>query len=321
MSRRGFIGSAVAFAAAYGPHRASAEGEAAAGAGEGGLDQEAIAFISDIHVGLPLERQRWKTMRDYPHQPAATAALVKEILALPRPPANVVNLGDISLAFGEPEDYEVAAETLKPLYDAGIKVTHAMGNHDIRAEFLKAFPGADEGTKIPGRLVYVVETPHVDIVVLDSLVEPGRRGDYGAMTKCGLGDEQKKWLVDFVAGAKRPLFICAHHPHHGLKLPMSIAKNPRVAGYIHGHSHVWTTGYMRGDFDEKARMLRTVGLPTLGFEMDVGWALLKTGASAASLVCNARDFYYPLPRPKPERPPEWDAHVRDWAGRSIHFAY
>ena len=183
MTRRGFLGVTAAFAAA-GAGCATAKGGAASART---LDPEAVGLISDIHVGLPLARQKYKTMRDYPHQPAATQALVREILALPRPPANVLCLGDISLAFGETDDYAIAAETFKPLMDAGIKVTCAMGNHDIRAEFLKYFPGYDRTTKVPGRFVSVVNTPHADFVLLDSLVEPTVRGNYGACTKKGLG--------------------------------------------------------------------------------------------------------------------------------------
>ena len=276
-TRRGFLAGTAAFAA-LGAGGCATKAAAAAGA----LDPEAIGLISDIHVGLPLARQKYKTMRDYPHQPAATQVLVREILSLPRPPANVLCLGDISLAFGEPEDYEIAAETLKPLMDAGIRVTCAMGNHDIRAEFLRCFPGYDKASKV---------------------------------------QEQLDWLKDAIASATRPTFLCSHHPASGLGIPMSIYKNRIVPGYLHGHTHQWTTGYLRGDFDENARMLREVGIPTLGFEWDVGWGLLRTTAKGATLICNARDFYYPLPKPKSERPAEWDMHVRDWAGRTIGFSF
>ena len=206
ITRRGFcLGATAAFAAA-----------ATARAGTttvGSLDPEAIGFISDIHVGLPLARQKYKTMRDYPHQPAASQALVREILALPHPPANVLCLGDISLAFGETEDYAIAAETLKPLMDAGIKVTCAMGNHDIRAEFLKYFPGYDKTTQVPGRFVSVVNTPHADFVLLDSLVEPKVRGSYGACTKKGLGKEQLEWLHASRLPVRPPSGPRTRHPH------------------------------------------------------------------------------------------------------------
>ena len=79
VTRRGFLGGTAAFAA-LGARCATAGTTAQARQ----LDPEAIGFISDIHVGLPLARQQYKTMRDYPHQPAASQALVREILALPR---------------------------------------------------------------------------------------------------------------------------------------------------------------------------------------------------------------------------------------------
>jgi len=117
------------------------------------------------------------------------------------------------------------------------------------------------------------------------------------------------------------MFLCAHHPPRGLGIPMSVFKNRIVAGYIHGHVHHWGTSYMRGDFDEHARMMRVVSIPTLGFEMDVGWGLMRTTEKGASLLCNARDHYYPLPLPKERRPAEWDIYVHDWAGREIGFSF
>ena len=136
-----------------------------------------------------------------------------------------------------------------------------------------------------------------------------------------MAQEEIPSLKETIAAATRPTFLCSHHPASGLGIPMSIYKNRIVPGYLHGHTHQWTTGYLRGDFDETARMLREVGIPTLGFEWDVGWGLMRTTAKGATLLCNARDFYYPLPVPKAKRPAEWDMHVRDWAGRTIGFSF
>ena len=63
----------------------------------------------------------------------------------------------------------------------------------------------------------------------------------------------------------------------------------------------------------------TISLVSLDRQM-VG-RLMRTTAKGASLHCNARDFYYPLPKPKAERPPEWDMHIRDWADREIGFSF
>ena len=226
VSRRNFLRGTVAMAAA-----GAMEGCVTVG---GTLDSYAIGVISDIHTGLPWAKQKYRTGREYPWQPDMTKSLVREILALPNPPANVIGLGDISLAFGEPGDYEVAAEALKPLADAGIKVTHAMGNHDIRAEFLKFFPGYDKTTKVPGRFVSVVETPHVDFILLDSLKEPTQRGSYPACTGFELGDAQTKWLEKTLPALAKPTFVCSHHMADALKIGRLCAKSPKVVGYLHG---------------------------------------------------------------------------------------
>ena len=284
------------------------------------LDPFAIGVISDIHTGLPWSRQKYRTGREYPWQPEASKRLVDEILALPHPPANVIGLGDISLAFGETGDYEIAAETLKPLSDAGIKVTHAMGNHDIRAEFLKFFPGYDTTTKVPGRFVSVVETPHVDFILLDSLKEPVKRGDYAACTGLGLGEAQMAWLRETLAKLVKPTFVCAHHAAWDLKIDKLCAKSPKVVGYLHGHHHRWMTNYLHNGYSDSARVIRMMGFPTLGLDFDVGWGLIRTSPSKAVLECRARDHYFPMKRPAAARPPQWDLFVRDWAGREISFA-
>ena len=68
----------------------------------GTLDPYAIGVISDIHTGLPWAKQQYRTGREYPWQPGMSKSLVQEILSLPNPPATIIGLGDISLAFGEP---------------------------------------------------------------------------------------------------------------------------------------------------------------------------------------------------------------------------
>ena len=313
-SRRDFLRGAVAVAAA-----GALEG--CATRGNGALDPYAIGVISDIHTGLPWSKQQYRTGREYPWQPEMTKSMVREILALPNPPANVIGLGDISLAFGETGDYEVAAEALKPLSDAGIKLTLAMGNHDIRAEFLKFFPGYDKTTKVPGRFVSVVETPHVDFILLDSLKEPTKRGSYPACTGFELGDEQKKWVEATLPALKKPTFVCAHHMADALKIGGLCAKSPKVVGFLHGHHHRWVTNYLFNGYSEKAREIRMMGFPSFGLDHDVGWGLIRTTPERAVLHCRTCDHFFPVKRPAAERPASWDAFVKDWDGRQITFEF
>ena len=320
MTRRDFTkGLFAAGLSAGGPQFLEAAAESGA-RGERSLDPFAIGVISDIHTGMPWSRQKYRTGREYPWQPDASKRLVDEILALPNPPANVIGLGDISLAFGETGDYEIAAEVLKPLSDAGIKVTLAMGNHDIRAEFLKFFPGCDKTTKVPGRFVSVVETPHVDFILLDSLKEPSKRGDYPACTGFELGGAQMTWLRETLASLAKPAFVCAHHTAWDLKIEKLCAKSPKVAGYLHGHHHRWMTNYLHDGYADTAREIRMMGFPSFGLDHDVGWGLIRTSPAKAVLECKARDFYFPMKIPAAARPPQWDMFVGDWAGREISFA-
>lgn len=286
----------------------------------GRLDPYAIGVISDIHTGLPWSKQKYRTGREYPWQPQASQKLVAEILAMPNPPANVIGLGDISLAFGETEDYEIAADVLKPLSDAGIKVTLAMGNHDIRAEFSKFFPGYDKTTKVPGRFVSVVETPCVDFILLDSLKEPVKRGDYAACTGFELGEAQKAWLGETLESLEKPTFVCAHHTAWDLKIDKICCKAPKVVGYLHGHHHRWMANYLHNGYSDKARVVRMVGLPSFGLDFDVGWGLIRTSPGEAVLECKARDFYFPKKLAETERPSQWDMYMQDWIGHKFSFS-
>ena len=324
MRRRDFLRGAVAVAAVgamEGCATAECGAAKATGLPAGTLDPYAIGVISDIHTGMPWSRQQYRTGREYPWTPGLQKTLVSEILALPNPPATVIGLGDISLAFSEPGDYALAAEVLKPLTDAGIKLTLAMGNHDLRAEFLKAFPGYDKTTKVPGRFVSVVETPHADFILLDSLKEPTKRGSYKALESFELGEAQRKWLEATLPELKKPTFVCSHHMANALKIDRLCAKAPMVVGYLHGHHHHWMTNYIYSGYSDTAREVRMMGFPSFGLDHDVGWGVLHTSPERAVLDCFPRDHFFPMKRPASERPPSWDAFVRDWENRRITFEF
>ncbi len=195
-------------------------------------DPNLVALISDIHVALPFSEQKYRTGREYPHVNNTIQKYVSEILALRPLPANVVALGDISLAFAEEKEYALCRRFLKPLEDAGIKVTHAMGNHDRVDEFLTAYPEYNGRGGFEKKLVSEVATPHADFILLDSHVECAvkDRGKYPACTGYDLGAKQLAWLKERLASAQKPTFVCSHHPAPDLKIGKLSARAPTVFG-------------------------------------------------------------------------------------------
>ena len=293
-------------------------------------DPNLVALISDIHVALPFSEQKYRTGREYPHVNATIQKFVSEILALRPLPANVIALGDISLAFAEHKEYVLCRQFLKPLEDAGIKVTHAMGNHDRVDEFLAAYPEYKGRGGFDKKLVSEVSTPHADFIVLDSHVEcaVNERGKYSTCTGYDLGARQLAWLKERLASAKKPTFVCSHHQAPDLKIGKLIARAPTVFGYLHGHHHHWMTNYIMDDYGKNAKKVLQFGLPSFGLDNDVGYGLMRIEEDRAEVTCVARDFYFPLPaefRPQEggpgRRPASWDAFRKNWDGRVITFAF
>ena len=121
---------------------------AAAGTRNGSrrIDESKVVLMADIHIsgelkdGIPIK---------YPYNPTSLNLRIKEILQMRPLPANVVILGDVAWDYGLEEDYRYAAQLLKPLQDAGIKVTLGLGNHDRRAAFFKVNPEYAAKSPVP----------------------------------------------------------------------------------------------------------------------------------------------------------------------------
>ena len=136
-----------------------------------GIDPSKVVLMSDIHIcgefkdGKPIK---------YPYNPTSLNLRIQEILSMRPLPANVLVFGDVAWDYGLEEDYRYAATLLKPLEDAGIRVTMTLGNHDRREPFFKVFPEYAERTPVSGRAVSIVKLPELDIILLDSLAQlPG----------------------------------------------------------------------------------------------------------------------------------------------------
>ena len=118
-TRRDFLCGAVsAGSLAYGATVVNVTAEPPSGTT--GIDPNLSVLISDVHVPLPWSEQKYRTGREYPWIIGQIQRFVGEILALRPLPAHVFGFGDISIAFAEEREYEIAETLLRPLADAGI---------------------------------------------------------------------------------------------------------------------------------------------------------------------------------------------------------
>ena len=203
-SRRDFLCGAVsAGSLAYGATIVNAVAETPPCAA--GIDPNLSVLMSDVHVPLPWSEQKYRTGREYPWIVGQIRRFVDEILAMRPLPAHVFGFGDMSIAFSEEREYEIAETLLRPLAEAGIELVMTVGNHDLREPFRKHLGKWAGVTPVPGRVASVTHLPHFDLILLDSLKEPKPedRGKYEALTGCELGNEQRKWLEDTLEAAKR----------------------------------------------------------------------------------------------------------------------
>lgn len=285
-------------------------------------DPNLSVLISDVHVPLPWSEQKYRTGREYPWIVGQIQRFTGEILAMRPLPAHVFCFGDMSIAFSEEREYEIAEQLLRPLADVGIKLVMTVGNHDLREPFLKYLGKWAGETPVPGRVASVTHLPHFDLILLDSLKEPKPedRGKYEALTGCDLGKEQRKWFEDTLAATKRPVIVGAHHSARQAGLEKIVVRSPNVFGYIHGHHHKWDQAYLFRNYS-RTTVVRSQGLPSFGIDRDVGYALLRSFPDRAELEYVARDYYFPEKIAQAERPPLWDDIVRDNSGRRVLFPF
>ena len=260
------------------------------------LDPNLVLLFSDSHVNGHLDAYEQ-------HEAGALKNVVEKILQLDPLPARAIHFGDLAYLWGHKEDYALAKELLKPLVDAGIQLTVGMGNHDRRSTFLETYPEYAETTKIPGRIVSVVDAGAVDFIMLDGLMGSDDRApkDMGP----GGGElclAQRDWLAAELPKWPKPVFVCSHWNVADLKLGDKklykfLISCPMVAGYIYGHHHRWRRDFTHENWSGP-RIMRTLCLPSTGHWGDIGFALMRVGADTATVSLRQHDFYFPDPAPK-----------------------
>lgn len=294
-------------------------------AGKPRKDGALIAILSDCHVG------NWNSPK---YQGEKLAECIARVLVLDPLPGKMLITGDLAYLWGRKEDYALSRQLLRPVLDAGIELTIAMGNHDRRENFLEAWPEYAKRSPVPGRIVSVVHGVHFDYLLLDTLNQPVATDRW--ITDGTLDAAQRDWLKAACAAAKRPFLVLGHHPAHEIGDPaknnafisarafgeiiMGTGKQPtKCCGYIHGHDHQWYVTRSLAHWSS-GRIGKTAALPSTGHWGDIGYALLREHPDRAELSLVQYDYFSPEPQKHGEKPKaDWQAVVRDNAHQQCTF--
>lgn len=305
VTRRSFIGGAVASTTLVPPLRSQAETVAR-------FDENLAVFLSDIHCHA-------KTAGWLQHQHAILKRYVGEILAMRPLPAHAVVFGDFSASCGWVEDFRRAREILQPLADAGIRFTYGMGNHDKRRNFLAVFPEYADRLLVRDRIVSKFSMPHADFIMLDTLRE--KPGDGGNHVDGRVDGEQLEWLRAELTAAKRPLFLGGHHEAGEAGVRREVVQSPRTYGYIFGHEHAWNDQYLHDGTYGNSQTVQTATLPSSGFYGDLGYALFRTFEDCAELTLRQDDFFFNREWRNQPRPKNWQARIDAHRNSKVVFWY
>ncbi len=199
-------------------------------------------------------------------------------------PDLLVVTGDLARLEGHPGDYRTMRDLLVPLASK-VPVAMALGNHDVRENFLKAFPdGPGDRMPVRGKYVLVIEHPMMRLVLLDSLVFTNLAPALGL-----LGKAQREWLEGFLRDhTDKPVFLFLHHTLDDSDGSLAdadrflriVTPSRHVKAVFYGHSHVYSIQQQEG--------LHLVNLPAMGYnfrEKDpVGWVEAGLSARGARLT-------------------------------------
>lgn len=270
------------------------------------VNENLVCIVSDLHI------------RPGHYQEEYFEKTVADILALNPRPLNVLCLGDIAYLTGKPEEYAAAKKYIDRLEEAGMKVTMAMGNHDRRANFAAAFPEKATLSELPHRMVFTVQTPRADFILLDSLQEGDNHDSW--ITEGAIDAEQKAWLEAKLATyTDKPVFVMSHHPLNETKIAKSLLACPSCRGYIYGHLHRWITDWVNLNYHDRT-VLRTLCVPSTGHWGDIGLTLLELKKDKAVASFVQRGFFFPTPLQEGEsKPAIWDEIERDRKGAVCFF--
>jgi Icc protein len=281
ISRRRFLAGSLAAAAGL-----------AAGRGWGDaaeIDPHRFVLVSDTHIAARRDQVVRETNMFENFRRAGEA-----LTALSPRPAALLHHGDGAYLDGQPDDYAALLDLLRPIRERGLPVHMALGNHDHRENFWKAFEAADENERpVEKKHVAVVEAERVNFFLLDTL-------DVVNKTPGAVGESQLRWLAATLdKRADKPAIVLAHHDPDEREKPSGLTDTkalldvllPRkhVKAYLYGHTHAWKVAEREG--------LHLVNLPPVAYvfvkERPNGWVDLALGENGAKVVLNCLDAAHP----------------------------
>jgi Icc protein len=254
------------------------------------VDPHRVVLISDLHIDADVKHvERGTNMADN------LTRTVSAIVALDPKPTCVLINGDLAHWVGNPADYEVAVEILKPIREANIPIHVTMGNHDRRAVLWKVVPDADDPKKqVIDRQSTCIEMPRVDWYILDTLLETN--GVPGIV-----GDMQLAWLKKSLdKRPDKPAIVMTHHQPDlrpepkGLidtkALTDAISPRKQVKALIYGHTHRWV-------YAKQEDGMHWVNLPPTAYvfakEFPSGWVDMSIADNGATMQLHCLDEKHP----------------------------
>ena len=240
--------------------------------------QTHLALLADIHIPEDVENNY---RGFYPYR--NLRKIVPDLVSTS--PEGVLIAGDLARLTGQPGDYANLKKLIEPVAEK-TPVFMALGNHDNRTNFLKAFdqtPG--EKPTVKGKYITIVEKAPVRLIMLDSLL-------YTNKVPGLLGKAQRQWLENYLKESDQtPTILCFHHTLSDgdgdlLDVPRlysMIAPIRKVKAIVYGHSHVYGYSEFEG--------IHLINLPAVGYNFNdsdpVGWVEARLTRRGGDFVLHA----------------------------------
>jgi Icc protein len=237
-----------------------------------------LALLADIHIPEDVENNY---RGFYPYR--NLEKIIPDILS--DPPDGVIIAGDLARLTGQPGDYANLKKLLSPVAEK-TPIFMALGNHDNRENFLKAFdetPG--DKPDIKGRHVVVVRKAPVRLIILDSLLFTDKVPGL-------LGKAQRQWLREYLNKSDNtPTILCFHHTLSDdddalLDVPRLfsiIMPIRKVKAVVYGHSHAYGFSEFQG--------IHLINLPAMGYNFSdgepIGWVEARLTSRGGNFVLHS----------------------------------